>query len=80
MNLRIAILEILVVADLRGATFAVLTTHVQGSCIGETWTRGEIERELIKLMSEGLVAAQVDKLQQTNRYYITTQGQVALAR
>ena len=80
MNLRLAILEVLRDADLRGATFSVLTPHVQGQCIGETWTRGEIERELIKLSSEGLVAYQVDKMQQTNRYFITSQGQIALAR
>ena len=80
MNLRIAILEVLRDADVRGATFAVLTPHVQGQCIGETWTRNEIERELIKLMDEGFAASIVDKLQQTNRYYITTKGQVALAR
>jgi len=80
MNLRVAILEVLLEADLRGATFAVMIPHVQAQSLGEAWTRGEIERELIKLMSEELVLSRVDTLQQTNRYYITSKGQVALAR
>ncbi len=80
MNLRLAILEVLQEADLRGASFAALTPYVKGRAVGEAWTREEIERELVKLMQEHLVAAQYDKVQETNRYFITSQGQIALAR
>jgi hypothetical protein len=80
MNLRIAILMVLNDADLRGAALCVLTPHVQAQSIGEAWTRQEIERELLSLNAEGLVAFQRDQLQGVNRYYITTQGKIAIAR
>lgn len=80
MNLRIAILQVLSDADLRGATLCVLTPHVQAQSIGEAWTRQEIERELLSLNAEALVAFQRDQLQGVNRYYITTQGKIAIAR
>lgn len=80
MNLRLAILTVLRDADLRGATLSVLTPHVQAQAIGEAWTRAEIERELIRLQSESMVSAQLDRVQELPRYFITTQGQVAIAR
>lgn len=80
MNLRIAILTVLNDADLRGATLAVLTPHTQAQAIGEAWTRQEIERELIRLHDEGLLSFQRDSLQECNRYFITTQGKIAIAR
>lgn len=80
MNLRLAILTILNDADLRGAPLAVLTPHVQAQALREAWTREEIEHELVKLQSESLVAAQLDRIQQVNRYFITTPGKVAIAQ
>jgi hypothetical protein len=40
----------------------------------------EIERELVKLQDESLVSCQRDRLQGTNRFYITTQGKILIAR
>jgi hypothetical protein len=80
MNLRVAILTVLNDADLRGATLSVLTPFTQAQSLGEAWTRAEIERELIRLHDESLVSFQHDTLQGVNRYFITTQGKIAIAR
>ena len=80
MNLRVAILTVLNDADLRGATLSVLTPFTQAQSLGEAWTRQEIERELVKLQDESLVSCQRDRLQGTNRFYITTQGKILIAR
>jgi DNA-binding PadR family transcriptional regulator len=80
MNLRVAILTVLNDADLRGATLAVLTPFTQAQSLGEAWTRSEIERELIRLQDASLVSFQRDQLQGVNRYFITTQGKIAIAR
>ena len=42
--------------------------------------REEISRELAKLQTEGLVASMQDRLAAVPRYYITTQGQIAIAQ
>jgi len=80
MNLRVAILTVLNDADLRGATLGVLTPFTQAQSLGEAWTRQEIERELIRLQDASLVSFQRDQLQGVNRYFITTQGKIAIAR
>lgn len=80
MNLRVAILTVLNDADLRGATLAVMTPFTQAQSLGEAWTRQEIERELVKLQDASLVSFQRDQLQGVNRYFITTQGKIAIAR
>jgi len=80
MNLRLAILTVLSDADLRGATLAVMTPHVQAQAIGEAWTRDEIRRELNAIKDEALVACQKDQIQDANRFFITTQGKTLIAR
>jgi hypothetical protein len=80
MNLRVAILTVLNDADLRGATLSVLTPFTQAQSLGEAWTRAEIERELVRLHDDSLISFQRDTLQGSNRYFITTQGKIAIAR
>lgn len=80
MNLRLAILSVLQDADLRGASLPVMTPHVQSQAIGEAWTRTEIQHELVKLLEQGLVARQRDRLQDVDRYFITTQGRTLIAQ